>query len=130
MSEWISVKDRMPDEDTLVLVYSRQGSYMNLKVDYIHGGKWFNSMLVTHWRPLPDLPENEDDAEIKAFVCTVEDYHGNKNDCRVFANTAGQAREKLIQQFPKHYVSHAVTLKEYMSNNRQKPESEDGDSND
>jgi type II secretory pathway component PulF len=59
---------------------------------------------------------------MKAFICTIEDYHGNKNDCRIFADTATQAREKLIQQFPKHYVSPAVTLKEYMSKNRQKPE--------
>ena len=57
---WISVKDRLPDDDTLVLVYSRQGNYMNLKVDYIHGGKWFNSMLVTHWMPLPTPPKEVD----------------------------------------------------------------------
>ena len=61
--EWISVKDRLPDEDTWVLVYSKQGSYMNLKVDYIHDGRWFNSLLVTHWMPLPTLPESEDNAE-------------------------------------------------------------------
>ena len=60
----------------------------------------------------------EIETTIKAFVCTIEDYHGNKNDCRVFANTATQAREKLIQQFPKHYVSPAVTLKEYMNKNK------------
>lgn len=48
----------------------------------------------------------------KAFVCIVEDYDGNKKFCRVFANTAVQAREKLIKQFPKCYVSLAVELKE------------------
>ena len=69
MSEWISVKERLPDEDTWVLVYSRQGSYMNLKVDYIHGGKWFNSMLVTHWRPLPEPPES---AEIMEAIAGSE----------------------------------------------------------
>ena len=35
----------------------------DLKVDYIHGGKWFHSFYVTHWMPLPKLPESEDDAE-------------------------------------------------------------------
>ena len=61
--EWISVKDRLPKENIWVLVYSKQGSYMNLKVDYIHDGRWFNSLLVTHWMPLPEPPESEDDAE-------------------------------------------------------------------
>lgn len=57
--EWISVKDRLPEEDTWVLVYSRQGRYTNLKVDYIHGGKWFHSFYVTHWMPLPEPPKEE-----------------------------------------------------------------------
>ena len=60
--QWISVKDRLPEPNTWVLVYSKQGSYMNLKVDYItRDGSWFNSLLVTHWMPLPQKPESEDD---------------------------------------------------------------------
>lgn len=59
MNEWISVKDRLPEEDTWVLVYAKQGSYMNLKVDYIHDGQWFNSLLVTHWCYLPEPPKGE-----------------------------------------------------------------------
>ncbi len=60
-SEWVSVKDKLPDEDTWVLVYAKQGSYMNLKVDYIHDGRWFNSLLVTHWAQLPELPKENVD---------------------------------------------------------------------
>lgn len=52
-------------------------------------------------------------ASLKPFVCTVEEYGGKKTDCRVFADTAEGAREKLIEQFPKCYVSPAMTMKEY-----------------
>lgn len=61
MSEWISVKERLPNENTRVLVYAKQGCYMNLRVDYIcNGGMWFYSMMVTHWMPLPELPKETD----------------------------------------------------------------------
>lgn len=57
---WISVDDRLPEPNTWVLVFARQGSYMNLKVDYItRDGIWFNSMRVTHWQPLPEPPKGE-----------------------------------------------------------------------
>ena len=59
--QWISVKDRLPNENTRVLVYAKQGCYMNLRVDYIcNGGMWFYSMMVTHWMPLPELPKETD----------------------------------------------------------------------
>ena len=62
--QWISVKDRLPEPNTLVLVYSKQGKYINLKTDYITcNGKWFYSFLVTHWMPLPEPPESEGDVE-------------------------------------------------------------------
>ena len=54
---------------------------------------------------------------LKPFVCVVEDYDGNKKNVRVFANTAVQAREKLIQKYPKCYVSPAMTMKEYAERN-------------
>ena len=55
---------------------------------------------------------------MKAFVCTVEDYNGNKKDCRAFAETAVQAREKLIKLYPNSYVSPATALKEYAEKNK------------
>ena len=64
MSEWISVKDRLPPvaewSGDRVLVYTEEG--------YIHEGlyegekfdewidKYFDSGYVTHWMPLPEPP--------------------------------------------------------------------------
>lgn len=39
--QWISVKDRLPEPNTRVFVYAKQGSYMNLRTDYICNGRWF-----------------------------------------------------------------------------------------
>ena len=66
MSEWISVKDRMPEEGVDVLVYGY--IYLNRKgvdVDFVdrESGNFFyyDEGEVTHWRPLPDPPESEVD---------------------------------------------------------------------
>lgn len=59
-SGWISVDDRLPEPETWVLVFARQGSYTNLKVDYItRDGIWLKSVCVTHWQPLPEPPKGE-----------------------------------------------------------------------
>lgn len=62
MSEWISVKDRMPEEGVDVLVYG--DIYLNRKgadVDFVdrESGNFFyyDEGEVTHWRPLPEPPE-------------------------------------------------------------------------
>ena len=64
MSEWISVKDRMPEEGVDVLVYG--DIYLNRKgadVDFVDrkSGNFFyyDEGEVTHWRPLPEPPESE-----------------------------------------------------------------------
>lgn len=38
--------------------------------------------------------------EIKAFVCVVEEYNGNKTPTRVFAENEMEAHNKLIKMFP------------------------------
>lgn len=58
--------------------------------------------------------------EIKAFVCIVEEYNGNKTPTRVFAENEMEARNKLIKMFPKCYVSKAVRLKDYVANKKNK----------
>ena len=81
MNEWISVKDRLPDKGGKYLCVCRSswGPYMDIlefspklsKLDkYDFSGKnypgwadydgeygWYEMDDVTHWMPLPELPE-------------------------------------------------------------------------
>ena len=63
-NEWVSVKDRMPEEGVDVLVYLNRKS---ADVDFVdrESGNFFyyDEGEVTHWRPLPEPPESEVDAE-------------------------------------------------------------------
>ena len=60
-NEWVSVKDRMPEEGVDVLVYLNRKS---ADVDFVdrESGNFFyyDEGEVTHWRPLPEPPESED----------------------------------------------------------------------
>ncbi len=56
MNEWISVKDRLPEEGKYYLIYD------DFRIWFAHyRGKVFQDKLnyykeVTHWMPLPDPP--------------------------------------------------------------------------
>ena len=61
--EWVSVKDRMPPEDEAVLAWNKEGFPM---IDVWSGKMWgFAGMVdeISHWMPLPEKPESEDDAD-------------------------------------------------------------------
>jgi len=58
--EWISVEDRLPENDNRVLVYMHENrmSYTKIDTDRIVSGKWVRwGDTVTHWMPLPDAPK-------------------------------------------------------------------------
>ena len=59
--EWISVRDRLPEEKVKVLVVL--GSNIRGKricIDQRISGNWRGlGCLVTHWMPLPEPPERE-----------------------------------------------------------------------
>ena len=60
MAEWISVKDRMPEKGSSVLIYSKEGK--RAEGTYMGGGRWMQYrwscyVTVTHWMPLPEPPE-------------------------------------------------------------------------
>ena len=62
VQEWISVKDRLPEDQEEVLVCTRsKNGIRNIDKGYmaidhfIHRGR----AEVTHWMPLPELPKGE-----------------------------------------------------------------------
>lgn len=58
-SEWISVDNRLPEEDIRVLVYiNSDRSYTKIDTDRLNNGKfvrWYED--VTHWMYLPEPPK-------------------------------------------------------------------------
>jgi hypothetical protein len=75
ISAWVSVKDRLPKCGELVLIYvanlnKGKGAYTFDKCRKVDGKKdweFYNrhnaNFDVTHWMPLPQKPESEDNAE-------------------------------------------------------------------
>jgi hypothetical protein len=61
MGEWISVKDRMPEEGVDVLVYGEiWHNKKGIEVDFVKNGNFVAcDEDVTHWMPLPTPPESE-----------------------------------------------------------------------
>lgn len=61
--EWISVKDRLPEERCKAYLCSLDSclfpgsQYIDIRV-FDSDGKWRNG-TVTHWMPLPELPKEE-----------------------------------------------------------------------
>lgn len=73
MAEWISVKDRLPEDDVSVLCwyeYFRYGSYNCMWKTYgigcCYNEHWVGEVMngtmprVIAWMPLPEPPEGED----------------------------------------------------------------------
>lgn len=68
-SDWISTKKRLPPDNERVLTASKQntgdGYFWYVKTDFRKNGKWVVAFdepieIVTHWMPLPELPEEDE----------------------------------------------------------------------
>ena len=61
MEKWISVDERLPEDDQRVLVVCRtKKGVQSVNLAYYWNGAWHGqgSMAgVTHWMPLPPVPE-------------------------------------------------------------------------
>jgi len=60
--QWISVKDRMPDELQVVLVHGKHENeyYNGFGVNWMSYGRWVGKIHpVTHWMELPQTPNAE-----------------------------------------------------------------------
>ena len=54
--DWVSVKDRMPEQYTDVIVFTKGGT---ITVDYVdeNGDFYYYGEYVTHWQYLPTPPK-------------------------------------------------------------------------
>jgi hypothetical protein len=64
VQEWISVKDRLPENDQRVLCFNYNGEYKVLRWNYIDwmwnsGIEWLKENYVLYWMPLPPAPKGE-----------------------------------------------------------------------
>ena len=66
VQEWISVEDRLPEDDSDVLAYSRNGEEGRIYPANYAKGVWFDCIFTTpatdtttHWMPLPLPPKGE-----------------------------------------------------------------------
>ena len=67
VQEWISVDDRLPENDQWALCFMKDKSFGTFRVlqwNYIDwqwndGDEWFDEKDVTHWMPIPEKPKGE-----------------------------------------------------------------------
>ena len=65
--EWISVEDRLPENNQWALCFMKDKSFGTFRVlqwNYVDwrwndGNEWFDEKDVTHWMPLPRPPKGE-----------------------------------------------------------------------
>lgn len=59
--EWISVKERLPEENELVLIYQPKAGNWVSSHDKHGWGMWENGLTCepTHWMPLPEVPKHD-----------------------------------------------------------------------
>ena len=60
VQEWISVKDRLPEENTTVIVATDNGIVFQCLYAYDGWNLWDgNEVNITHWQPMPQPPKGE-----------------------------------------------------------------------
>ena len=60
VQEWISVNDRLPEENTTVIVATDNGIVFQCLYAYDGWNLWEgNEVNITHWQPMPQPPKGE-----------------------------------------------------------------------
>ena len=58
VQEWVSVKDRLPEENTTVIVATDDGVVFQCLYSYDGWDLWDdNDVNITHWQPMPQPPK-------------------------------------------------------------------------
>lgn len=73
MSEWISVKDRLPtSKDVVVLAYGNHKIFIAFYTAVCMG-----DVYATHWMPLPEAPEIDEELYNPGYMEWLKDYYVN-----------------------------------------------------
>lgn len=60
VKEWVSVGDRLPEENTTVIVATDNGIVFQCLYSYDGWDLWDdNDVNITHWQPMPHPPKGE-----------------------------------------------------------------------
>lgn len=60
INNWISVKDKLPEDDEYVLIYHNGSKAIKISWYSSFNEKWmmdYNNIHITHWQPLPEPPK-------------------------------------------------------------------------
>ena len=60
VQEWVSVDDRLPEENTTVIAATDKGIVFQCLYAYDGWDLWdVNNINITHWQPMPEPPKGE-----------------------------------------------------------------------
>lgn len=60
VQEWVSVEDRLPEENTTVIVATDNGIVFQCLYSYDGWDLWDdNDVNITHWQPMPQPPKGD-----------------------------------------------------------------------
>lgn len=58
MNEWISVKDRLPEKNQLILIYAPDADQLKIRIGLFDREiNTYHNLGITHWQPLPEPPK-------------------------------------------------------------------------
>lgn len=60
VNQWISIKDRLPDEDDCYLVVIESEICVSIDIAEYSKNRWHKHDKVLYWQPLPELPKDGD----------------------------------------------------------------------
>lgn len=59
VQEWVSAKNRLPNEPMRCLVYTKRGEYWGYEITYYNQGFYTQYTETIYWMPIPQPPKGE-----------------------------------------------------------------------
>ena len=59
VQEWVSAKNRLPNEPMRCLVYTKRGEYWGYEITYYNQGFYTQYAETIYWMPIPQPPKWE-----------------------------------------------------------------------